>query len=275
MMGWHAVNVSANDVATSGIIPDTISVISLFPEGTSEANIDKLKSELKLAASLLDITIISSLIEIVKGLKRPVVVVTALGSGNNFVTSSDARCYDCILMTKTAGIEGTSILARLPEMKDIRTRIRRRGLEMIKKLSVIEEARIAFEHSRINAMHDVTEGGIIGAVYEMSIAAQLGFEIYSDSIPIDFSTRQICARVSVDPLRLIGSGSLLISCPSESCTEVARSLASKKIQCSVIGKFMPISSGRWICSSGKRTKLRENSIQDEIWVVLRKNRKLT
>ena len=65
-------------------------------------------------------------------------------------------------------------------------------------------------------MHDVTEGGILGAVYEMSLASGLGFEIYPDSIPIDNSTKLICAKLSINPLKLIGSGSLLITCPINS-----------------------------------------------------------
>lgn len=273
-MGWHAVNVSANDVATSGVIPDTLNVTSLFPLGMSTSQMEKLFVEISKTASGLGITVAGAQTEIISGLRRPIVVVTAFGSGDDFVTSSNSRKYDFILMTKTAGIEGTSILSHLSEIDELGSKIRRRGLNLIKKISVIEEAQIAFNTRKIHAMHDVTEGGIIGAVYEMSVASHLGFEIYSDSVPIDSSTNSICSRLHIDPLRLIGSGSLLISCPPKSSRTVMKALRSKNIRCTKIGRFLPDSKERWICTSDKRKRVRQTSIQDEVWATLGKYGKL-
>ena len=242
---------SANDVATSGMIPDALTVVALLTEETTENQIDRIMIEINSTASGLGITVSGVQSVLTPGLKRPIVVVTALGSGDEFVTSSDAKQFDSILMTKTAGIEGTSILSYLPSMEKFPASMIRRGRSLIKKISVIEEARTAFNTRKVHAMHDVTEGGVVGAVYEMSVESGLGFEINSDSIPIDRSTEEICSKFSIDPLRLIGSGSLLIACPVENSGIIIKALASKKIRCSNIGTFLPRSGGRWICDSNK------------------------
>ena len=119
-MGWHAVNVSANDVATSGIMPDIVNVVSLFPDGTQPSRISRLMGEIDKTARSLGITVAGGHTEITPGLRSPIVVVTAIGSGKKFVTAANAKAGDVILMTKYAGLEGTSIVARLNRVKEIK-----------------------------------------------------------------------------------------------------------------------------------------------------------
>ena len=81
------------------------------------------------------------------------------------------------------------------------------------ELSVVPEARLAVELGA-TAMHDPTEGGVVGAAWEMAEASGCGFRIQVGS---DSRARRrrvpICAALGVDPLRLIASGALLIACP--------------------------------------------------------------
>ncbi|MHB1867470.1 MAG: AIR synthase family protein [Nitrososphaerales archaeon] len=270
-MGWHAVNVSVNDVATCGIMPDELNIVALFPTGTTANAVQKVISEISETASGLGITVAGGHTEITPGLKRPIIIVTAIGSGNSFVTAKDAKQFDSILMTKTAGIEGSSILAKLPKVRKIVGSITsRKGAALLKQLSILKEARIAFKSGRVHAMHDVTEGGILGAVYEMSLASNLGFEIYRDSIPIDNSTRMICAKLSIDPIRLIGSGSLLMACSNNSSRLITSRLESQGIRATTIGRFLPLKMGRTLKENENEVRVTETSIRDELWNVLRK-----
>ena len=197
--------------------------------------------------------------------------MTAIGSGKSFVTAADGKEFDSILMTKTAGLEGTSILAEASKMKKLLLpNVIRRGASLIERLSIMREANSAFKTGRVHAMHDVTEGGVLGAVYEMSVASNLGFEIFEDRIPIDESTTTICSRLSINPLKLIGSGALLIACPKNSSELVTRRLRSAGVECNPIGRFLPLRRGRFLETAGKRIRITENSIQDEIWKALRK-----
>ncbi len=270
-VGWHAVNVSANDVATSGIMPDTLNVVALFPEGTTSSEIASVISEINEAAADLGISVAGGHTEITPSLRRQIIIVTAFGSGDKFVTAADAKNDDSILLTKTAGIEGTSILSKLPAVEELLDReTLQMGRELIHKLSILKEADAAFKTGKVHAMHDLTEGGIIGCVLEMSFASNLGFELYTDQVPVDEATRMICLKLRIDPLKLIGSGSLLISCARSDASAITDRLKSEGIPCSEIGRFREETYGRWILSKGKKEEIREKSVQDELWDALGK-----
>ena len=55
-------------------------------------------------------------------------------------------------------------------------------------------------------MHDVTEGGILGAVWEMCEIAGVGAEICFEDIPVTEVTKKISEHFGIDWLRLISSG---------------------------------------------------------------------
>ena len=269
--GWHAVNVSANDVATTGVMPEALTVVILTPEKTEEAIIKQITSEIRQAATGLGIMYSDPQVVVSRSLLRSITIVTAFGSGDRFVTSSDSKEGDSILMTKTAGIEGTSILSRLTSvLKLVGEETAEKGSSLVNDLSILKEARIAFSTNRVHAMHDATEGGIVGSVLEMSLASKLGFELNCDLVPVDDSTKITCAKLGVDPLRLIGSGTLLIACPRASSNQIAEALKIQGVRCTEIGRFRNSNFGRWLIRQGRRTKLIQNSVQDELWSVLEK-----
>lgn len=270
-IGWHAVNVSVNDVATSGIVPEILNIVAIFPVGTSSRTIQRVIAEINNTAQDLGVTVAGGHTEVTPGLNRPIITVTAIGSGNEFVTAADARANDVILMTKTAGIEGTAIISKLPSVKKlVGPALSRGGANMIKQLSVLNEARLAFQTGKVHAMHDVTEGGVLGAVYEMSLASNLGFVLEGDAVPVDSFTETICDKLNVDPLRLIGSGALIISCKEDAKISILKKLRSKGIRCSVIGRFLPTRQVRTIKRGGISTRIGKNNIQDELWSALDK-----
>lgn len=270
-MGWHAVHVSANDVATSGIMPDSLNAVSMFPPGTRSEEIMSLMREVRRTARELGITVAGGHTEITPGLEKPIIVITCFGSGDRFVTAANAREGDSILMTKTAGIEGTSILCGLDKVRKlVSLPVLKRGINLVRKLSVVPEAKLAFSTGVVHGMHDVTEGGVMGAVFEMSLASGLGSELDLKAVPIDRATAEISRVLGIDPLKLIGSGALLIACQERSESSVMKKLQSNGVQCTRIGKFVPKSKGRALIRNKKRTILKETSIQDELWPALRK-----
>ncbi len=270
-IGWYAVNVNANDVATSGIMPEGIDVVALFPEGSRLNEIQELMEEIVSAASELGITVSKGHTEVTGSVKRPVVAVTAFGSGDRFVTAADARPGDAILMTKTAGLEGTSILAGLEHVRrSLSAEVCGKGERLIEKISVVTEAGRAFKSGKVHAMHDVTEGGVMGAVFEMASASKLGFEIDADSIPVDPSTRAICGLLSVQPLRLIGSGALLVASAQRDAPGLKRAIEREGIRCSTIGKFLPRENQRRVVARGSATAVGESSVQEELWPTLKR-----
>jgi hydrogenase maturation factor len=81
-------------------------------------------------------------------------------------------------------------------------------------LSVVTEGRLAIETASVVAMHDVTEGGLATALEELSVASGHRIRVRVDRIPVFPETRDLCALIGLDPLGLIGSGSLIIICPA-------------------------------------------------------------
>lgn len=266
-IGSYAIKVSANDVATSGNRPMFAEIIILLPEGATEARLSRVSREIDETASRLGISILGGHTEVTPGLSRPIVMVTVFSFVKSFVTSADANEGDVILMTKTAGLEGASELAReypFPP-RSIPARVLREARRLIDEVGIVEEAVAAFGTGKVHAMHDCTEGGILGAVFEMSLASGLGFRLWEEAVPVSPQAKAICKRLSIDPLKLIGSGSLLIAVSKDNEATVARKL-SKLTRVTSIGEFR-IGKRSVVHGDGSETNLSEAPV-DELWRVL-------
>ena len=265
-IGTYAVRVSANDVATSGNRAQFAESVVLLPEGSSAEELRKIASQIHNAAKSSKISILGGHTEVTPGLHRPIVVITAFSLVKSFVTSAGAREGDSMLMTKTAGIEGTAELAR--EHGFAKGRVGPAALKsarkMINAIDISEEAVAAFGTGSVHAMHDCTEGGVLGAAYEMSVASGVGFRLRGEAVPVSRETEVICRELSIDPLRLIGSGSLLIAVPKGKEATVEDAL---RHICRVtrIGEF---TRGRRVLISGKNRFTLKAAPEDELWRVL-------
>ena len=141
-----------------------------------------------------------------------------------------------ILVTKWIGIEGTSIIAKEKE-KDLLTRFSAPFIENAKKLdvylSVLSEAAVA-ARSGVSAMHDITEGGIFGALWEMAEASGVGLEIDLKKIPVRQETIEICEFFGINPYELISSGSMLMAAADGNL--LVNELKKAGIPATIIGK---------------------------------------
>ncbi|MDR2088321.1 MAG: AIR synthase family protein [Clostridiales Family XIII bacterium] len=213
--GPLAIHVSCNDIAASGVAPLGVLLAVLLPEGTREEEVRELMRRAAEAAAELDVEIIGGHTEITASVTKPVIISTAIGRAAKGAAQSakDMRPGDCLLLTKRAGLEGTGILAsdfkhRLAGVLSDAELIEAEA--MLSRVSVVCEGVIA---GRIGTagMHDVTEGGVLGAVWEMCEISGTGAEIREKAIPVAPVTRKVCAHFGLDSLRLISSGSMLIA----------------------------------------------------------------
>ena len=250
-IGRYAINVSANDVATSGNRPRFAESVVLLPEGADAKYARNIAGQMDSEAKRLGISIVGGHTEVTPGLHRPIVIVTAFSFVDGFVSSREAKEGDAIMMTKTAGLEGTAVLGE-----------RHRFLD---KISVVDEAVAAYATGGVHAMHDCTEGGVLGAVFEMSLASRLGFELEEKNVPVAPETRDLCRRRGIDPLKLIGSGALLLAVERGKELKVSKALS---LICGVssVGTFTH--AGRILVrKDGSRRTLRE-APEDELWRAL-------
>jgi hydrogenase expression/formation protein HypE len=274
-IGWLAVNVNANDISTFGVEPAFFLSCILLPEKADRRIVEIISSQMNKAAQGLGMAIVGGHCESTPGLVNPVVAGCAIGvtEKGNYVTAAGAEAGDKIIMTKTAGIEGTAILASDREKKlrkTISSSTLKNARELFSMISVAKEASIAFKTGGVHAMHDPTEGGIAGGIHEVADASNLGFKILEQRIPVAKETLEICAEFEIDPLYLIASGSMLIVAGKDAADEIERRLTKSGIRASVVGEFLP--------SPEDRIVKRENGVEEELarpvcdhlWVALAK-----
>jgi len=270
-IGFYAVHVNANDVATFGAKPKWFLVSILLPENADEALLSGIMEELHESAAKLGVAIVGGHTEVTPGLDRPIVVGTMLGEvpKEKLVTSNGSKPGDAIILTKWAGLEGTSIIAseREEELTQVFGReFVERAKKFIDMISVVEDALTANEVG-VNAMHDPTEGGVANGLHEMADAAGLGFRVYAEKIPIREETLKICEFYGLNPLALISSGALMIAAPKEKAEGIVSALANKGINASVIGEFVEDPSVRVIVENCEERPL-ERPESDELWKVV-------
>lgn len=273
MIGWYAVHVNANDIATKGAEPAWFQAAVLLPPGSDEDLAESIFKQISKAAKSLGIAVTGGHTEVTPGISQPIVVGDMHGvmDGHRPVLTSGARAGDRIVLTKGAGIEGTATIARerraeLLKVFD-RAFVDRAARYLFDPgLSVVPEARLAIAHG-VTAMHDPTEGGVSMGLYEIAEASGKSVELDADSVIVRRETERICAKYDIDPLGLLGSGALLATFGPEDADDYVAALKRNGVQASVVGKMMP-GRGRSRMISGGKVKPLYFSERDEVLKVL-------
>jgi hydrogenase maturation factor len=274
-VGWLAVNVCTNDIATRGVRPQWILTVLLLPENFTLTQLKNVTTQIDKAAKNIGVAVVGGHSEITSGINRPIIITTAIGETVNkkFVQTSGAKIGDALILTKGAAIEGTAILAHELD-KFLEAKIGRKMLEkakqFIKKTSVVEDALTAIEASgeAVHAMHDATEGGVACGLQELSWASNVGLIVQEREIPVYPETEAICKALNIDPLRTISSGTLIISAENGKAEKIVASLKQKGIKASIIGTILSKEEGACIIrKNGTKLDLTE-PVKEELWKAL-------
>jgi hydrogenase expression/formation protein HypE len=248
-IGHYAVLINANDIATSGAAPRWFLATLLFPPGVTPSAVRQVMHELESMCLRWNITLCGGHTEITDAVTRPVITGMMVGTvtKDHLVDKRNIQPGDSVLLTKALAVEGTAIIAR-----DHADRLRALGMaeseieackQLISSISILEEAKIARDSGWTMAMHDVTEGGLATALAELSIAGGYRIQINMDDIPVFELTEKICGLLHIDPLGLIGSGSLLICCRRNRSVPLIKKIKSAGIDIVRIGMVMGAGCG--------------------------------
>jgi hydrogenase expression/formation protein HypE len=267
-IGRLAVNISCNDIASCGVEPIGLLVALLCPPGTTEAEIGLVMGQLTDTASEIHVDILGGHTEITSAVTRFVITCTAVGRclKEKLITTAGAQKGDSLVLTKHAGLEGASIIAneKQKELTDaLGEEIVNEAKGFMKDLSVVKEG-LAAAGFGVNAMHDVTEGGILGAVWEICEASGNGAEIIINKIPVTMSTRMICEYYGISPYKLISSGCMLISAADGE--GLVEHLKNAGISAEVIGRLNG-TKDKMMIVDGKSERIPQPE-SDEIYKVL-------
>jgi len=271
--GWLVVHVNANDVASTGARPLWFLCVTLLPEGADEDLIEGIMNQMHAACQEIGVALVGGHTETTPGLDRPILIGFMMGeaSKEDYVTTGGAKPGDSIILTKGAGIEGTAVLAedleKVLESK-IDGSVLHAAKQMVKRISVVPEAMRAVELGGIHSLHDPTEGGLLNGVWEMAEAAGVGVELIEANIKIAPETRAVCEALGVDPLKVMGSGALLIVIEKEKEDDLISTLSEIDVEASLIGVIKNPEEGRVLVKpDGSREEI-EAVDQDEVYRVL-------
>ncbi len=239
-IGSLAIHISCNDVSTSGAEPIAVLLTILCPPKTTEDELQQIMEDASLAAAGLNVEIMGGHTEVTDAVNRVIISTTVIGmqKKNKLPDHNNIKVGDKVAITKYIGIEGSSIIAKELE-NELTEKI---GSDKVSEaqaldryLSVVKEGIIAGKYNA-KYMHDITEGGVYGALWEASMAIKKGILIYEESIPILDVTKEISELLKIDPYRLISSGSMVIIIGGEDFNKLSKELEENGVKITAIGE---------------------------------------
>jgi hydrogenase expression/formation protein HypE len=263
-IGWYAVNVNANDIATLGARPRWFLATLLLPEGrTTRALAHRIFQDILQACRALGIALCGGHTEITAGLGRPIVVGQMLGEveKSKLIRKENQRSGDLVILTRGVAIEGTAILAQA-KSAELERMLGRGVVSRARRwlhdpgISVVHAARLAVREAEIHALHDPTEGGLLAGLDEIARAGHVGLRVRKEKIPVLAETRAFSWALRFDPLALIASGALLIVASPKSVPHLLRAYARREIPAAVIGEVRPEKEGILVIEDGQAKPLR-------------------
>lgn len=258
-IGRLAIHISCNDIASNGVEPVGILLTVMLPEGSTDDDVRTIMEQAADAADACNVEIIGGHTEVTTAVNKPVIVSTAIGKGlrGGSASAENIRIGDSIIMTKTAGLEGTGIIAGdfESELKGVLSSDEIEGAKaLLDNVSVVRDGTVAGSVGT-HGMHDVTEGGILGAIWEICQIAGVGAEIHEDAVPVNPVTRKICDHFGINYMRLISSGSMIIMARPEKKNEIIKKLEAVGVAAAEIGRITAPEDGLVLVKgSGKDEK---------------------
>ena len=243
-MARYTVLVNANDIATTGANPKWLLSTLLFPPGSSASEVLAMTRDIQAECAACGIALCGGHTEISDAVSRPLVVGMVAGTAlkAQLIDKRGMRDGDRILLTKRVAVEGTGLIAR-----EFGPQLAAAGLSQaeidkaagfLEQIGILDEARIARSVPGVSAMHDVTEGGLATAVRELGAAGGRRLRLHLDRIPVYAETRRICQALELEPLGLIGSGSLLIACSPDQAGGLVAAIKAEGIEATDIGEVL-------------------------------------
>lgn len=271
---WLSVHLMANDMATTGYAPMYGQFVLNLPSSFSKSDfkiyweyIHKFCSEIKVAITGGHTGFIEGQNSTIAGGGTLVTVAPK----NKILVSKSAKSGNAILVTKSCAISSAAILAMsFPEtvMKKVGIEIYQHACDSFYHTSSLQDALIAVgknnEHAEITAMHDVTEGGVLGAIYELAVASDNGATIYNDKLPIAEVQAEICNIFDLDPRYCIGAGAMIITCEKGASNDVISRLAKRNIPCVEVGELCEKENGITLIENDKKSDLKYYE-EDPYW----------
>lgn len=270
---WLSVHLAANDIATTGFAPLYAQLVLNLPSQFSQKEFQIYWDYIHQFSLEAGIAITGGHTGFIEGQNSTIAgagTFVTIAKQDQLLTSKFAEPGNAILITKSCAISSTAILAKsFPDTVRNKTGIENyhNARESFYDISVLKDALTAVDgekQNEVTAMHDVTEGGVLGAIYEMAIASDNGAIIYNDKLPIGETQSLICDVFSLDPRYCIGAGAMIITCKKDAASTIIIQLNENNIPCTEVGMITETSHGIKLEEHGKLSDL-TYSEKDPYW----------
>jgi hydrogenase expression/formation protein HypE len=271
---WFAIHIIASDSVTSGLKPKFLSIDLNLPMEMTKKQLETVWDVVHRECEKLGITVITGHTARYENCHYPMVggaTIVGIGELDEYVTPRFCRAGDKIIITKGPAIEATGIFAAMfPKTieKELGAAFSRKAQEIFYKMSVVEDAltavSVGVRDNGVTAMHDATECGVWGGLYEVAQASGLGARIEKEKIIMEECVPEICRFFNIDPYASISEGTLILACKAPKAPEVIKKLTAKGIKASIVGELVSKEKGMILVEKGKEKKL-EHPIVDPFW----------
>ena len=274
MFGWYTVHIGASDVAVMGVAPQYMTYTLLLPPATIDHDLQVIVDSIHNAARDLGIAIVGGHTGYYPGFVSPTIggiTVFAIAEKGKYVTPAGAESGNDVILTKGPAIETAAILSVLREkelLEKYPVDLIKRAQALMSQMTVVKDALTAMKTGGVTAMHDATEGGVIGGLFEISNASGVGMEIDESLFIYPDEVRVVCEAFDIDPVEAIAEGSLLITSKPEYREKILSALESTGINASVIGKVVEDEKSRVMKRRDGSTKELAIPHQDPFWRVM-------
>jgi hydrogenase maturation factor len=258
---WLSVHLMANDIATSSLSPMYLQTVLNLPPYLTDAQFKEYWRHIDRYCKEIGIAITGGHTGVIEGQNSTISgggTMIAIGNTKDILLSKNAQAGDSIMMTKQCAMSSTAILAMcFPETvkNKLGKEIVNQAQEMFYQTSVLKESQLIRgmnqQEKVVNAMHDVTEGGVLGAVFEMAIAGNLGVLVDDALLEKTEVIEEVCNLFQLDSRFCIGAGSMIMSVKQGFENQILTQLHEQEIPATVIGKFTKPEEGRKIIENGE------------------------
>lgn len=271
---WFATHILASDIVTSGLHPAYLTIDLNLPLSMTEEELSTVWKTIDEECKKMGMAIVCGHTARYDNCFYPMVggaTVIAVGDIDEYVSPKFARVGDKIIITKGPAIEASGIFATMfPKFltKKFGEAFAQKAQTLFYKMSVVDDAltavKIGVRGDGVSAMHDATECGVWGGVYEIALAAGVGVKINKEKIVVEECVTEICNLFKIDPYKSISEGTLIITCREKKAEKVKEVLLENKIKASIVGELIDSKFGMILVESGKEKRLEHPKV-DPFW----------
>ncbi len=237
-LGYYATAKAVNDIASRNAEPIGIEVTIQLPPYAYESRLKSMVGYIEQCCEEYHLQVLGIKVSVSPVLSSAMIYVTAVGAGKkeDFIQTRMAQPEMDIVLLGSVGTEGALRILNKKQEEIEKRFIPSFFLPLQKcksKLVVKDEIKLAIDQGAV-AIHQLSDGGILAALWELGEAGSLGLEVDMKKMTIRQDVIEICEFVGVNPYQLSGIGSALIVTPRGE--ELVEHLKKSGTEGAVIGR---------------------------------------